>query len=154
MGEGMRRVSLKRYFVMALGFAAIAVAAFLAAEMIAPKPGEADTARTQTTAHELFVASIEPDVTPVPQGSMHSWTITVTTAEGDPVNDARISIDGGMPQHGHGLPTDPEVTGNIGEGKYRVEGLQFNMGGDWELRFDITSPKGEDTVTFHVMVKP
>lgn len=154
MGEEMRRISLKRYLLMALGLAALAVTAFLAVEMIAPQPGEADTSRTKTTQHELFVASIEPGVTPVPQGRMHDWTLTVTTAEGDPVDGARITVDGGMPQHGHGLPTEPEVTGNVGEGKYRVEGVEFNMGGDWELRFDIASPRGDDTVTFHVMVKP
>lgn len=152
MAEGKRGISWTRYLLMALGLAAIVVAIFMAVEMIAPPPEEIDTARTKTSANELYVVSIEPERTPVPQGRMHSWTIIVTDADGEPVEDARITVEGGMPDHGHGLPTAPAVTKYLGEGKYLLEGLEFNMTGKWKLRFDISSPRGEDTVTFNVVV--
>ena len=67
-----------------------------------------------------------------------------------PVEDAKITIDGGMPQHGHGLPTSPAVTANLGGGKYRVDGMKFTMSGWWELRFAITAPAGSDNAVFNV----
>jgi hypothetical protein len=81
---------------------------------------------------------------------MQSVRVMVRTAAGAPVDDARITIDGGMPQHGHGLPTAPRVTRALGNGAYQVEGLKFNMGGWWELRFRISSAAGPDSVTFNL----
>jgi hypothetical protein len=59
-------------------------------------------------------------------------------------------MDGGMPQHGHGLPTSPRVTRALGNGDHLVEGVKFNMGGWWVVRFAITSSAGTDTVTFNL----
>lgn len=39
-----------------------------------------------------------------------------------------------MSQHGHGLPTRPQVTQNLGNGDYLVEGTKFQMGGWWVMR--------------------
>lgn len=69
---------------------------------------------------------------------------------GMPVEGATISVDGGMPQHGHGLPTTPRVTRALGEGAYQVEGLKFNMGGWWEVKFRIEAAAGVDSVTFNL----
>ena len=56
-----------------------------------------------------------------------------------------------MPQHNHGLPTAPEVTRYLGEGRYLVEGLRFHMPGWWELRLDISVGDARDSVTFNLM---
>jgi len=53
-------------------------------------------------------------------------------------------ISGGMDAHGHGLPTSPFVTSYLGQGKYLIEGLLFNMSGEWNLQFAIKSPKFSD----------
>jgi len=48
-----------------------------------------------------------------------------------------IKISGGMPAHGHGLPTRPRVTHvsrtSNGEFLLTIEGLKFQMWGDWVL---------------------
>jgi hypothetical protein len=41
---------------------------------------------------------------------------------GEPVENATIAVDGDMPEHGHGLPTCPQVTKYLGNGDYLVEG--------------------------------
>ena len=69
---------------------------------------------------------------------------------GQSVTDAAIAIDGGMPQHGHGLPTRPRVTQNLGDGRYEIGGVRFNMGGWWELKLIVIGPAGTDTVTFNL----
>jgi hypothetical protein len=55
-----------------------------------------------------------------------------------------------MPQHGHGLPTRPRVTRNLGGGVYEIEGVRFNMGGWWEFKLAISAPGGSDRVTFNL----
>jgi hypothetical protein len=55
-----------------------------------------------------------------------------------------------MPQHGHGLPMQPRVTAALGDGAYQVDGVRFNMGGRWELKFGIASVAVTDTVTFNL----
>jgi hypothetical protein len=96
-----------------------------------------------------YVATLEPDA-PLRVRRMQTVKLTVRDAGRAPVEGASISIDGGMPEHGHGLPTEPRVTRRLGEGVYQVEGLKFNMGGWWELRFRIASETGTDSVTFHL----
>ncbi|WP_419212336.1 FixH family protein [Maribacter sp. X9] len=51
-----------------------------------------------------------------------------------PVVGASIKIDGGMPSHGHGLPSTPKVV-NLGKGIYKITGLKFNMPGSWTINF-------------------
>jgi len=81
---------------------------------------------------------------------MQTVRVTVRDAEGRAIDEAQISIDGGMPQHGHGLPTRPRVTRNVGDGIYEIEGVRFNMGGWWEFTLAIAGCRGADTVTFNL----
>jgi hypothetical protein len=84
---------------------------------------------------------------------MYTLQAKVTeTATGQALTEAAIAVDGGMPQHGHGLPTRPRVTKNLGNGSYEISGLRFNMGGWWELKLTVTGPAGTDTVTFNLSV--
>jgi hypothetical protein len=76
----------------------------------------------------------------------------VETPDGEPVENAEIKVDGGMPEHGHGLPTKPQMTEYLGEGDYRVEGMKFQMTGWWEVKFDITAEGQTDKVTFNLML--
>ena len=91
--------------------------------------------------------TVEIEVTEPPAlNVMHSWIIVLLDAQGSPVEHADIGVTGGMPAHGHGLPTAPEVTEELGgDGRYRLDGVKFNMMGHWVVDFDITSPIGHDT---------
>lgn len=152
MTTGFRGLSLPRYLLIAVGAAAIAVAGLLAVQLVATPPPAPDLARTKESAAGLYTVSLTPEVEPVPQGVLHVWLLSVFTPDGAPVEDAQISVDGGMPAHGHGLPTAPQVTAHRGEGLYRVEGVRFNMGGRWVLRFTVSSPRGEDEVAFDIVL--
>jgi hypothetical protein len=130
----------------------VALGAYLVAPAVGPAQAELDQSRTRATANGLYVAAVEPEAPEITQGVLHSWILTVKTADGKPVDDASITVDGGMPEHNHGLPTAPEVTENLGEGRYRIEGVKFSMSGWWELKFDISSSAGTDTVTFNLVL--
>lgn len=104
---------------------------------------------TQTSAAQMYRVTMTPAES-IKVGKLHSWNIQVMTADGKPVDSARISVDGGMPQHGHGLPTKPLVTRQLGEGRHLVEGMKFNMGGWWVVKFEVASSQGSDVVTFNL----
>lgn len=136
------------------GLAVVLVAAaavFLAMRFFMAPPEGLDTARSKPTASGLYVVSIEPEEEPLRQGPLHAWIATVTTPDGQPVVGARLGVDGGMPQHGHGLPTRPQAS-DIGDGRYRIEGVRFNMGGWWVLRLAVEGPAGSDQAEFNLVL--
>ena len=98
------------------------------------------------------MTSIKPNAEPVTVGPIHTWTVEVATAAGLPVDGASISIDGGMPQHGHGLPTAPKVTKTLGNGRYLVEGMKFNMPGWWTIKVRVEGPAGTDETVFNLVL--
>lgn len=103
----------------------------------------------RTSANGLYVATLEPARAIKPR-QMQTVRVAIVDGTGAAVENAQLTIDGGMPQHGHGLPTRPRMTRAIAAGTYEVEGVRFNMGGWWELKVTITSARGADTVTFNL----
>lgn len=103
----------------------------------------------RASADGIYTARVQPQQT-IRVGQLHSWRLEVQDRQGHGVTGAAITVDGGMPQHGHGLPTRPRVTKELGGGVYEVEGMRFNMGGWWIVTFRIRSPAGDDTVTFNI----
>ena len=103
----------------------------------------------RTSAGGHYVATLDP-ARPLRPRQMQTVRVAVRDAEGRAIDDAQISIDGGMPQHGHGLPTRPRVTRSLGDGVYEIEGVRFNMGGWWEFKLAITGARGADTITFNL----
>jgi cytochrome c peroxidase len=96
--------------------------------------------------------TIRSQVLPIPLNKLHSWTVKITKVDGDPVQPLEILIDGGMPRHQHGLPTQPAITRYQGNGEYLIEGLQFQMEGVWQLRFKCLDDNGWDQIIFKILV--
>jgi len=118
-----------------------------------PAPTSLDMSSAHLSDNGLFRVSWTSDPSSPPLNQIHTWTIHVETTDGQPVETAEISVNGGMPQHGHGLPTSPQVTQNLGNGDYLVEGMKFQMLGWWEVRFNITADGQSDTITFNLTLE-
>jgi len=101
------------------------------------------------SARGLYTATLEPSRELRPR-QMQTIRIAIVDEGGRALEGALLTIDGGMPQHGHGLPTRPRMTRALDGGSYEVEGVRFNMGGWWEFKVTITSARGVDTVTFNL----
>lgn len=140
-----------RNVLAVLGFAAALAAAGAVAYLTLSGRDGPDLSRSKATAAGLFVVTIAPEGGVVRQGASQAWTLKVRTAGGAPVEYAAIDISGGMPQHAHGLPTSPQVTDYLGDGRYRIEGVTFSMRGWWQLRVGISAAAGSDTVVFNIM---
>ncbi len=133
------------------------IALLLTVAAACARPGE-PTAEAQPTARwtarsttERIVAALQPENGPYQIGPLQSWVLQLRHADSEqPVYPARIGVNGGMPEHGHGLPTQPQVTEYLQDGRYRIEGMKFNMAGKWVLLFVIDTPDGKDRVQFEV----
>ena len=113
-------------------------------------PKDLDYSRTRSSEGGAYRATIQPPGDTIPKGKLHRWTLHLETAAGAPVQGATIAVDGGMPQHGHGLPTKPRVTRPLGPGDYAVDGMKFNMGGWWVVKFRVAGDAGRDSVVFNL----
>lgn len=102
----------------------------------------------------VFAVATWPSSGRVGIGELQDWVVRVATAEGAAVYPASISVGGGMQGHGHGLPTQPLVTGYGGDGEYRIEGMRLSMAGRWTLAFHIQSDQGSDRAVLEIDVRP
>ena len=111
-----------------------------------------DVGTIKTTVNGRYAVRLVAEREPVPLNRVHRWTVrlTPTAAAAGAVGDVTVSIDGGMPQHGHGLPTAPRVTGRLPDGRLIVDGMKFSMPGWWELRVRVAGATGTDSVTFNL----
>ena len=129
----------------------MAATALLAACMSPPK--DLDLSLQHPSAQGRYVVRLEPPATTPAINQIHAWRITLQAADGTPVRGARIGVDGGMPQHGHGLPTRPQVTREVTAGTYLMEGMKFSMTGWWEIKLAINAGAGADTAVFNTVVE-
>ena len=84
------------------------------------------------------------ELDPIKINRMHSWIMHIETVNGKPLEGASITLEGGMPEHDHGLPTTPRMTEELGAGDYRIEGIRFHMNGIWEITTTITIGNNRD----------
>ena len=101
------------------------------------------------SANQKYVATLQPRQ-PLRLRQLQTVPVLITDADGRPIEAAAITVDGGMPEHAHGLPTRPRVGRSLGGGVYEIDGVRFSMGGWWEFKLAIESPAGADSVTFNL----
>lgn len=124
-----------------------------AMQMSSNPPADLDYSVTRTGDNGVFRVTYTSELDPIAINELHTWTLYVETVDGAPVEGAVISVSGGMPEHNHGLPTQPQVTQDLGGGNYRVEGMQFQMNGWWTVTFVIDANGQQDSVTFNLQLK-
>jgi hypothetical protein len=116
-------------------------------------PADLDTSTTVASELGIFKVSYQSSQDAQAINEIFSWTLHIETADGRPVEDAEISITTLMPQHGHPMPTQPQITQNLGDGNYKLEGLKYSMPGWWEETLTITAGDQTDLVTFNQVLK-
>lgn len=114
-------------------------------------PAADTTAEEWTSNRGLYTVRYASTLDPIDINRMHSWTIVVT-ANGEPVEGARIEVSGGMPVHDHGMPTRPRATAELGGGRYRIDGMRFHMNGEWEVALEILADGKRDTVVIALVL--
>ena len=134
-------------------FVAYAVVMSMRMTRMKEVPANLDYSTARLSDKGLYKVSYTASTGTVPVNQMHQWTLHVETSDGKAVENAAITVDGDMPQHGHGLPTQPRITKNLGKGDYLVDGMKFQMGGWWLMDFTISTDSQTDAVHFNMMLK-
>jgi hypothetical protein len=120
-----------------------------------PSPDSARGPRWEALSDEgRYRVVLEPESGAPRTGPLHAWVVSVSLPDGSPVEPTRLTVGGGMPQHGHGFATAPRVTRPLGDGRYLVEGVKFHMPGEWTFQIGIVGPAGGDSVSLVVPVAP
>ncbi len=122
------------------------------AMMNAPPPKDLDTSTMKVTANNAFTVMYKSTSGHIRINRIHSWELTIKDADGQPVNDAMVTVVGDMPEHGHGLPTQPEITKIGTGGLYRVDGMKFTMPGWWVVTVSVMVNGVHDSVSFNLNI--
>jgi hypothetical protein len=139
-----RLIAVKRVAILA------SLALFAGCTASAQSPKNLDYSRTRSSEAGVYRGTIRPAGDSIPQGKLQNWMLHLETATGASVDSVSVTVDGGMPQHGHGLPTKPQVTRSLGNGDHLVEGMKFNMGGWWVVKFHVSAAAGNDSLVFNI----
>ena len=67
----------------------------------------------RVSAGQRYAATLQPRQA-LRVRQLQAVPVLVTDASGRPIEGASISVTGGMPEHGHGLPTQPKVRNALG----------------------------------------
>ncbi|MGB7285555.1 MAG: FixH family protein [Salaquimonas sp.] len=130
----------------------ILLGSFMAFKMLQSPPDDLDLRTEHLSENGLYLVSFVPEKGVPREGPIHAWLATIKTKTGKLVAGATVTLDGGMPQHGHGLPTSPSLEDEIAPGVYRIDGVKFSMSGWWEFKLDIESEDGTDRAVFNVVL--
>ena len=117
-----------------LGLAALLVLAGLVAGC-SRGDGSGDDAPDDVTM-EIEITPDPPEVGPA------VVEVTLTDADGVPINGADLEIEGNMSHAG----MEPVIVGATGgqNGRYTSEDFEFTMGGDWIITVSGTLPGGQE----------
>ena len=88
---------------------------------------------------------IYSELSPLSINQIHSWHVRVLDRNNEILELEELNVYGGMPEHDHGLPTQPEVTTRLDNGDYLLEGVRFHMQGHWQLQVELQLNGVEDT---------
>ncbi len=121
--------------------------------MPATLPSDLDTSTEVKSEKGLFTVGYESTTVPIPLNSIHSWTVSVRDKEGKAVTGAAVRVIGDMPEHGHGLPTEPEMTEELESGKYTIEGIRFSMPGWWVMTLHVSAGGVKDNASFNLVLQ-
>jgi hypothetical protein len=113
-----------------------------------------DISDRRMTEQGTFQISIESEANPIPINQIQIWTLHLQNAAGESVDNAEITLVGGMPLHNHGMPTVPQVTQALGNGNYLIEGIQFQMPGQWLVTLTISANDKTDSIIYNLMLQP
>ena len=113
---------------------------------------EVESPQSWLTRSGYYRVSYKAELEPLTINKIHDWIFHIESADGVPIDNATISVTGGMPNHNHGLPTDPRMTQTLGNGDYVMEGMRFHMHGYWELTVSVEADGRRDTVVIPLSI--
>ncbi len=91
------------------------------------------TSQEMTTTNDIGWTSVAYLPVEISINQFHSWEFEFINADGVSQPCLQLTVNGGMPSHNHGLPTEPAIEPSTNKGRYVLEGVKFHMPGTWQL---------------------
>jgi hypothetical protein len=102
----------------------------------APRPTPGEPLRV-SSARGTYRVEFTTWPAPIPLNEPFEIAVRVLDARTSLVAEGIVlNVDAAMPEHGHGMNTQPVVS-SPASGQYTVRGMLFHMPGRWELYFDM-----------------
>jgi hypothetical protein len=98
-----------------------------------------------------YRASLVPPAHAADRSGSAEWTVEVQTNNGAPVDGATLALESWMPDDDHVIATRPRVTANLGGGRYRVDGIELDRRGWWNIKLQIVAAGGTDSLAFNLV---
>lgn len=99
---------------------------------------------------DLYMLALRPDPLRIEVGQPFALLMNVCTKGGDAAE--LVGVEATVPDRRHGMNKSPVLRAN-GDGRYRVEGLLFDIPGNWEIAFDVRSGGDVQRLTHDFIVK-
>lgn len=87
-----------------------------------------------------------------PINEKHSWLLYLEDDKGKFMEGAQIHVDGINYDAGRGFASPPTITEYLGNGHYRVDGINFSVDGIWTMRFQVIFGGIADVLSFEIEV--
>ena len=110
--------------------------------------------RKVPTENGAYLVTLRPQQNEFLIGKPQPWVASITDALGAPFTPRELYFDGGMPGHGHGLPSSPRFTRHLGGADFLLEGMTLNMPGDWRFVVTVGGDAGTDSAVFDMNIQP
>jgi hypothetical protein len=81
--------------------------------------------------------------------SQGGWTVQVRTPDGAVVDGALLALEGWMPDDSSVAPVRATKVESRGGGRYRVARMELDRAGWWNVRVQIASARGTDSLAFN-----
>lgn len=120
------------------------------------RPAMLDTANAVLSSSRMVKASYQlegsAEMKQVPLNKIHQWVLTLTKIDNVPIKGISVEVYPDMPEHLHGMSTQPLAREGDKPGEYIIEGMNFHMPGWWVVTLDISKGGMRDLVRFNVIV--
>jgi hypothetical protein len=118
----------------------------------------APAAKTLTTQSGTYELSVVFDPPAPEMGALFDVVATVVDRRTkEPLVQGKVTLNARMPQHGHGMETDPAQDAGACDkdptcphegGVFRTKGFKFHMGGEWTVTVEVVGASGTDSTSF------
>lgn len=144
-----------RCFAVVLGLVSLAsnaVAFDLFGKTAMARPEALDLSSSVSSRGGYYSASYRLETECPPMNEIHSWELALIDRDGNPLDGADVTVDAGMPEHLHGMMTQPQISDETQPGQFRVDGMNFHMPGWWVITLDVSKGRGRDLAYFNIVV--
>ena len=97
-----------------------------------------------------YMIAFRPEPMRIELGQPFALLFNVCTKNGNPAE--LVTVEAQMPEQKRSMKAKPTIV-SAGEGRYRAEGMVFDMSGRWELGLDVRAGEESERLTHEIIVK-